>query len=55
MQKHHDLTHDLLLGPGVDNLLGPHRADAGHLAKTIGLNLDRVEHRLAEARTSFFA
>jgi Beta-galactosidase trimerisation domain len=31
------------LGPGVDKPLGPHRADAGHLAQTIGLNLDLAE------------
>ena len=32
VQEDHDLPHDLLLGPGADDALGPHGADAGHLA-----------------------
>ena len=35
VQEDHDLAHDLLLGPGVGDALGAHRADAGHLAQTI--------------------
>ena len=46
MQEHHDLAHDLLLGPGVGDALGPHRADARHLAQALGLRFDRVEHFL---------
>src|SRR6202795_4731445 len=37
-----------LLGPGAGDALGPHGADAGHLAQAIGLRLDHVEHLLAE-------
>ena len=48
VQEDHDLPHDLLLGPGAGDALGAHRADAGHLAQTIGLRLDHVEHLLAE-------
>ena len=48
MQKHHDFAHDLLLGQGVGYAFGPHRADPGHLAQTIRLRFDRVEHVLAE-------
>ena len=48
VQEDHDLPHDLLLGPGVGDALGAHRADAGHLAQAIGLRLDDVEHLLAE-------
>ena len=48
MQEDHDLPHDLLLGPGADDALGAHGADAGHLAQAIGLRLDHVEHLLAE-------
>ena len=48
VQEDHDLPDDLLLGPGAGDALGAHRADAGHLAQTIGLGLDDVEHLLAE-------
>ena len=48
VQEDHDLAHDLLLGPGVGDALGAHRADAGHLAQPVGLGLDDVEHLLAE-------
>ena len=44
MQEDHDLPHDLLLGPCPGDPLGTHRADAGHLAQTIGLGLDHIEH-----------
>lgn len=37
-----------LFGPSVDNALHAHGADSGHLAQTIGLSLDRIEHCLAE-------
>ena len=48
VQEDHDLPHDLLLGPGAGDALGAHRADAGHLAQTIRLGLDDVEHFVAE-------
>ena len=48
VQEHHDLAHDLLLGPGVGDALGAHRADARHLAQPVGRRLDDVEHLLAE-------
>ena len=55
VQEDHDLADDLLLGPGVGDALGAHRADAGHLAQALGLGLDDVEHLLAEGSTSFLA
>jgi hypothetical protein len=42
VKEDHDLSYDLLLGPDVRNPLGPNRANAGHLAKPIGLGLDDV-------------
>jgi hypothetical protein len=48
VQEHHDLAHDLLLGPGVRDARGTHRADARHLAQPLGLRFDRVEHFLPE-------
>ena len=48
VQENHDLPDDLLLGPGVRDSLGPHRADARHLAKPIRLGLDDVEDPLPE-------
>ena len=48
MQEHHDLAHDLLLGPGVGDPLRPHLPDAGHLAQPFRLGLDDIEHLLAE-------
>ena len=48
MEEDHDLAHDLLLGPGVRDPLGTHRADARHLAQPLGFRLYRVEHLLPE-------
>ena len=41
VQEDHDLPDDFLLGPGVRDPFGSNRANAGHLAKPIGLGLDR--------------
>ena len=48
VQEHHDLPHDLLLGPGAGDQREAPRADAGHLAQPIGLNLDDIKHFFAE-------
>jgi hypothetical protein len=48
VQEDHDLPHDLLFGPCAGDPLGPHRADAGHLAQMVGLGLDHIEHLLAK-------
>ncbi len=48
MQEQHDLAHHLLLGPAGGDMSGPHRADAFHLAQAGRVDLDDVEHRLAE-------
>src|SRR5262249_56398014 len=48
MQEHHDLSHDLLLGPGIGYALGTHSADAGHLSQPIGVGFDYVKHLLSE-------
>jgi hypothetical protein len=49
MQKHHDLTHHLLLGPGSHNAACADMANAVNFAQTIRLRLDDVEHLLAES------
>ena len=48
MQKEHDLTDDLLLGPAGDDTLRPLRADPGHLTQPRRFLLDDVEHGLAK-------
>ena len=48
VKEYHDLTDDLLLGPGVRDPFGPNRADARHLAQPIGFGLDHVEDLLSE-------
>src|SRR5262249_49350172 len=48
MQKHHDLTAYLLLGPGSHDATRAHGANAINLAQAIWLPLDDVEHLLAE-------
>ena len=48
VQEDHDLSDDLLLGPGVRDPFGPNRADARHLAKPIRLGLDDVEDLLTK-------
>jgi hypothetical protein len=48
VQEHHDLSHDLLLGPGIGDALGTHGADAGHLSQPVGVGFDYVEHLLSE-------
>ena len=48
VQEHHDLTHHLLLRPGLGNALGPYRADAVYFAQPPGLLLDDVEHAFSE-------
>ena len=48
VQEDHDFPHDLLLGPGIRDPLGPNRADARHLAQPIRLGLDDVEDLLPE-------
>src|SRR5258707_10900980 len=48
VQEDHDLTDDLLLGPGRNNAARPHRANAIHLPQAVGLRLDDVEHLLPE-------
>src|SRR5208282_6783005 len=53
VQEDHDLPHDLLLGPGVRDPLGPNRANARDLAKPIGLGLDDVEDLLPEGFDHF--
>jgi hypothetical protein len=53
VQEHHDLAHDLLLGPGGNNPLGPHRPNAVDLSEPIGLGLD--DTLSAKERTSFLA
>src|SRR6266704_225115 len=48
VQEDHDLTDDLLLGPGRNNAARPHRANAIHLPQAVVLRLDDVEHLLPE-------
>jgi hypothetical protein len=48
VQEDHDLPHDLLLGPGLGDPPGAHRADACHLAQAIGFGFDHVEYFGAE-------
>src|SRR5208282_976888 len=48
VQEHHNLADDLLLGPGLNDPLGAHWADAIHLSQTVGLGLDHIEHFVAE-------
>jgi hypothetical protein len=48
VKKDHDLPDDLLLRPGVRDPFGSNRADAGNLAKPIGLGLDDVEDLVSE-------
>ena len=55
VKEDHDLPHDLLLGPGVRDPLGPNHADARHLAKPIWLGLDDVEDLSPKALTIFLA
>jgi len=47
VQEHHDLADDLLVGPGADDALGAHRADARNLPQALGRAFDHVEHRLS--------
>ena len=37
VQKHHDLADDLLLGPGGDDAIRTHRADAVDFPQAVGL------------------
>ena len=53
VKKDHDLPDDLLFGLGVRDAFGPNCADAGHLAKPIGLGLDDVEDLLPEGLDHF--
>src|SRR5258707_9761186 len=53
VQEDHDLTDDLLLGPGRNNAARPHRANAIHLPQAVGLRLDDVEHLLPEGAQEF--
>jgi len=55
MQEHHDFAHDPLLGPGVDDPPGAHRADPVDLPQAAWLRLDHIEHLSPKARTSFLA
>src|SRR5262249_52812844 len=48
MQKHHDLTDHLLLGPSSHDAACAHGANAINLAQAIRLRLDDVENLLAE-------
>ena len=48
VKEDHYLPDNLLLGPGVRDPFGSNRANAGHLAKPIGLGLDHVEDLLPE-------
>src|SRR5207244_5445954 len=48
VQEDHDLSHDLLLGPGGDDPRGAHWADAIDLPQPVGLALDYVEDLLAK-------
>ncbi len=48
LQKHHDLAHDLLLGPGAGHPLLALGPDALQLQQSFGLLLDDVEDLLAE-------
>jgi hypothetical protein len=49
VQEHHDLAHNLLLGPCSDNPLGPYRPNAVDLSEAIGLGLDDIEDLLGNA------
>ena len=55
VQEHHDLPHNLLLGPGVGDPLRPHPADAGHLAQPLRLRLKTSKTFSPNARTSLRA
>jgi hypothetical protein len=48
VEEDHDLADRLLLGPGGCDSAGSYRTDAVHLAQTIRLRLNDVEHLLAE-------
>ena len=48
LQKHHDLTDDLLVGPAGRDAVEPDLADAFNLQETVRRGLDHIEHRLAE-------
>ena len=48
VQEHHDLPHDLLLGPGAGIAGSANRPDAVDLAQPVRRRLDDVEHLLAE-------
>ena len=49
MQEQHDLPDHLLLRPAGDDPGRALGADTGHLLQPLGLLLDEIEHRLAEA------
>ena len=49
VQEDHDLSDNLLLGPGVRDPSGPNGADARHLAKPIRLGLNDVEDLLTKS------
>jgi hypothetical protein len=53
VQEDHDLPDNLLLGPSAGDALGAHRADAGHLAQTVRLGLDHIEHFVAKRLDHF--
>ena len=48
VEEDHDLSHDLLLGPGRGDALGADTTNAIHFAKPVGLCFDDVEHFFAE-------
>jgi hypothetical protein len=48
VQEDHNFANDLLVGPGGGDAAGSDSADAGDLAKPLGLCLDRIEHFFTE-------
>ena len=55
VQKHHDLTNNLLLSPGGSDPARTHGADAIDLAQAVRLCLDHIEYPFAKHPNSFLA
>jgi hypothetical protein len=55
VEEYHDLAHHLLLAPGRDNPLGPHRPNAVHVPEASGSASMTSKTFSAKARTSFLA
>ena len=54
VQEHHDLPDRLLLGPGRNDPLGPHRADAVYFPQALRVCLNDVEDLLTESLYHLF-